>query len=50
MVNIKIKKLIEILERFDPEKYVIVFIDETSTIYDVFDVSDNGGNAQLNIE
>jgi len=38
------------LEKFDDDsKEVIVFSEELATIYEVISVSDNGGNAQLNI-
>lgn len=55
----KIKELMKILEKYDPEKYVIVALFplpykgtlvKHATILEVAETCDNGGNLQIDID
>jgi hypothetical protein len=48
-----IRELMDTLATMDPDARVLVALfraDTTSALFDISHISDNGGNAQLNIE
>ena len=48
----KIRELMDFLTKMDPEKDAFVALfraDRTAEIFDIADVSNNNGNAQINI-
>lgn len=45
-----VKELKALLEDFDNDKSVFVFIPESSTLYEATEIRDNNGNVQINVE
>ena len=45
-----VKELKDVLEHFDNDKDVVVFIPESSTLYNATELRDNNGNLQINAE